>query len=274
MNRKADLHIHTHYSDGSLSPKDVVRVASEKGVYCISITDHDSVFGIDEAMSAGNSYGIEIIPGAEISAENSGKELHILGYCINYHDSKLLDFLGRIRQDRLDRLNKMAQLLDDYGIEIDVEDLKKSAGNVSISRLHVAKYMHKKGFVGSWREAFRKYIGDDKPCYVSSFRYTSKEVIDVIRRSGGIAVIAHPGVSRIDEMLPDLIKEGVGGIEAFHAEHSNKAAMAYESLAKKYKLFVTGGSDCHGDLKGDTLIGKTTIPYAYVEALKNASKTC
>lgn len=274
MNKKADLHIHTKYSDGSLGPKDVVRIASERGLCCISITDHDSVFGIDEAMSAGNAYGVEIIPGAEISAENSGKELHILGYCINYRDAKLLNFLDRIRHDRIERLHKMAVLLERHAIRINVEELKKDAGKVSISRLHVAKYMHKKGFVSSWREAFKKYIGDNKPCYVASFRYTSKQVIEAIETAGGIPVIAHPGVSRLDDMLLGFVNEGIEGIEVFHSEHSNKAARSYESFAKTHNLVVTGGSDCHGDLKGGPLIGKTTIPYAYVEALKNASKNC
>jgi 3',5'-nucleoside bisphosphate phosphatase len=274
MSQKADLHIHTRYSDGSLSPKDIVRIASERGICCISITDHDSVFGIDEAMSAGNAYGVEIIPGAEISAENAGKELHILGYCIDYRDKKLLDFLGRIRHDRVERLYKMIELLKKHGIEIDIEDFKKHTGDVSISRLHLAKYMHKKGFVTSWREAFSRYIGDNKPCYVSSFRYTSKEVIDIIKRSGGIPVIAHPGISRLDDMLLEFVNEGIRGIEVFHSDHSSNAVTAYENFAKTHNLIITGGSDCHGDLKGDTLIGKTAIPYAYVEVLKNASKIC
>jgi len=274
MNKRADLHIHTKYSDGSLSPKDVVRVASEKGVCCISITDHDSVFGIDEAMSAGNAYNVEIIPGVEISAEESGSQMHILGYCINYRDPRLLDFLAKIRQDRIARLYKMVELLKNRGMEIDVKDLMKFAGDVSISRLHIAKYMHKKGFISNWRDAFKKYIGDNKPCYVSSFRYTSKEVIDIIKISGGISVIAHPGINSIDNILPRLISEGLEGIEVFHSEHSDKTAKAYEGLAREHNLIVTGGSDCHGDLKGEFLLGKTTISYAYVEALKNAPKNC
>lgn len=274
MSKRADLHIHTKYSDGSLSPKDVVRIASEKGICCISITDHDSVFGIAEAMSAGNAYNVEIISGVEISAEESGREMHILGYCINYRDPRLLDFLAKIRQDRIGRLYKMAGLLKKHGIEIEAKDIIQSAGDVSISRLHVAKYMHKKGLVSHWRDAFKKYIGDNKPCYVASFRYAPKEVMDIIKISGGIPVIAHPGVNSLDNILPRLISEGLEGIEVFHSEHSDKTARAYESFAREHNLIITGGSDCHGNLKGELLLGKITIPYSYVEALKNALKSC
>jgi len=270
VNRKADLHIHTMYSDGSLSPSDVVRIASQRGICCISITDHDNVFGVDEAMSAGNAYHVEIIPGVEISAEESGREMHILGYCMDYHDKDLISFLKKIRQDRVERLRKMAGLLSERGMRIDVDDLLSSAGEVSISRLHIAMYMHKKGLVRDWRDAFRTYIGDNRSCYVANFSYTSKEVIDAIKAAGGIPVLAHPGINRLDTILPRLVKEGIRGIEAFHSEHSGKAARGYESFASCNGLIVTGGSDCHGGLKGEVIIGKSAIPYSYVGALKNA----
>jgi 3',5'-nucleoside bisphosphate phosphatase len=274
MKGKADLHIHTKFSDGSLSPRDVVKAASERGLRCISITDHDSVSGIDEAMSAGNAYNVEIIPGVEMSAEESGREMHILGYCINYRDPRLLDFLKKIRQDRIKRLHSMADMLKQHGVDIDAEDIMDSAGDVSISRLHIAKYMQEKGFVANWRDAFAKYIGDSKPCYVASFRYSSKEVIDIIKLSGGVSIIAHPGLNRLDHILPRLVSEGIDGIEAFHSEHSSGTAKGYEEFANKNNLLVTGGSDCHGNLKGGLLIGKTAVPYSYIEALKNASKNC
>jgi 3',5'-nucleoside bisphosphate phosphatase len=272
MNKSADLHIHTTYSDGSLSPKDVVRISGEKGLGCISITDHDSIFGIDEAMSAGNACNVEIIPGVEMSAEDFGRQMHILGYCIDYRNPVLLDFLAKIRQDRIARLYKMVELLQGRGLAIDAEDLIRSAGDASISRLHIAQYMHKTGLVSSWREAFKLYIGDNKPCYVSSFRYTSKQVIDIIKLSSGIPVIAHPGLSRLDKVLPRLISEGIEGIEAYHSEHSAGTGSAYEALARAHGLLVTGGSDFHGNIKGKPQIGEATIPYCYVEALKNALK--
>jgi 3',5'-nucleoside bisphosphate phosphatase len=272
MKPLADLHIHTRYSDGSLSPDDIVRIASERGLCCISITDHDSVFGIDQAICVGNDYNVEVVPGVEISAEEDGREMHILGYYIDYKDKNLLDFLDKIRQDRIKRLYEMAERLSRHKVEIDVQELMDFAGDVSISRLHVAKFMQSKGFVANWRDAFSKYIGDSKPCYVASFRYKSKEVIDAIKQSNGIAVIAHPGLNNLDSILTRLVQEGLGGVEVFHYEHSDKKTKQYQDFAEQHNLAVTGGSDCHGDLKGELLIGKSAINYSYVEALKNAAQ--
>jgi 3',5'-nucleoside bisphosphate phosphatase len=270
----ADLHIHTRYSDGSLGPEDIVRIAGERGLCCISITDHDSVAGIDEAIKSGEKYNVEVITGVEISAEESGREIHILGYCINSKDHKLLAFLGQIKRDRVERLFKIIECLNTHKIVIDAHEFMEFAGDVSISRLHIAKFMQKKGFVLNWRDAFAKYIGDGKPCYISSFRYQTKEVIDIIKSAGGVPVIAHPALSKVEEILPRLIAEGLSGIEAFHSEHSPKTARYYENFARAHNLLVTGGSDCHGQLKNEILIGKTKIPYSYVEVLKNASKAC
>ncbi len=272
MKRLADLHVHTKYSDGSFSPEEAVRVASKEGLCCIAITDHDSVSGLDEAMSAGNRYSVEIIPGVEVSAEESGKEMHILGYCIDYRDPVFLGFLSKIRQDRIERLYKMVDALNGHGLNIDAEDIIKFTGGVSISRLHIAKYMEAKGLIPNWRVAFKKYIGDTKSCYVSNFRYTSKMVIDFIRKANGVPVIAHPVVNRLDSILPRLVKEGLEGIEVFHTEQVGLTAKRYEKFAIENSLIITGGSDCHGDAKGTSLIGKTSIPYSYVEALKNGSK--
>lgn len=273
MKRLADLHVHTKYSDGSFSPEEAVRVASEEGLCCIAITDHDSVSGLDEAMSAGNTYKIEVIPGVEVSAEEGDKEMHILGYYVDYKDPVFLDFLSKIRQDRIKRLYKMVDALNGHGLSIDAEDLIKFAGDVSISRLHIARYMEVKGLVSNWRIAFKKYIGDTKSCYVSSFRYTSKTVIDFIKKANGLPVIAHPAVNRLDPILPRLIKEGLEGIEVFHSEQTGSTAERYEKFARENDLIITGGSDCHGDAKGTILIGRTSIPYSYVEALKNGSET-
>ncbi len=268
----ADLHIHTKYSDGSLSPEEVVRCASERGLCCIAITDHDSVSGIDEAIKAGKKYDIEVIPGVEVSAEEGNKEMHMLGYCMDYKDPIFLEFLGKIRQDRIERLHKMIEALNGHGFNIDPEDVLKFVGDISISRLHIARYMEAKALISNWRVAFKKYIGDTKPCYVSSFRYTSQMVMDAIKNAKGVPVVAHPVVNRLDAILPRLIEEGLQGVEVFHTEQSGSTAKRYKKFAIDNNLIITGGSDCHGDAKGAMLIGKTSIPYSYVEALKNGYK--
>jgi 3',5'-nucleoside bisphosphate phosphatase len=271
---RADLHIHTRYSDGSFGPENIVRIARERSLCCISITDHDTVRGIEEAITAGRGHGVEIIPGVEISAEEAGREIHILGYCIDYKDPNLVGFLNQIKKDRIKRLFLITECLQERGIKIHAEEILRFAGDASISRLHIAKFMQLKGIVDDWRHAFTMYIGDAKPCYVSSFSYKSKQVIDAIKASGGIPVIAHPGLYNVDNILPRLIEEGLGGIEVFHTEHSEKKSAHYQQLAKYHNLVITGGSDCHGNLKKEVLIGKTTVPYSCVEALKHESKNC
>jgi len=266
--KRADLHVHTTYSDGSFSPEEVVEHAKRVGLDCIAITDHDSVNGIEEAKQTGDALGVEIVPAVEVSADEDGKEIHILGYYINYKDSKLLDILKQIREDRKKRLYKMVEALNQHGLSIDAEDLIKFCGDVSISRLHIAHYMKEKKLVSSWREAFHKYIGDTKPCYVSSFRFSPKQTIDLIKEAKGIPVIAHPGLNRLEGFVDKMVEEGIEGIEVFHGEHSGCMVQHYQKYAKEHNLLLTGGSDCHGKAKGEILMGRVTIPYSYVEALK------
>lgn len=268
--RRADLHVHTRYSDGSFSPEELVQCTKENSVDCIGVCDHDSINGLDEALRAGDSHGVEIVPAVEISAEEDAKEVHLLGYYIDYKDETLKQALIQIREDRKQRAYKMVDALNDHSFNIDAEDMIKSFGDVAISRLHIAQYMESRGLIPSWREAFKRYIGDDKCCYVGAFSLSPKQAIELITAAGGIAVIAHPGLTKIDNMLPKLIEQGMKGIEAFHAEHSSSVAQYYERYAIEHKLLVTGGSDCHGMAKGRILIGKVTVPYSYVEELKRA----
>jgi len=268
MEKRADLHIHTKYSDGSFSPEETVRTAKEQGLSCISITDHDSIFGLEKAISIGEKIGVEVIPGVEVSAEHNEKEMHILGYLIDYNNTGLLDFLSKIREDRRGRLFKMVESLNTHGLSMDAEDILEYTGDVSISRLHIAQYMEAKGLVSHWREAFKKYIGDTQPCYISSFRYTPKQVIDAIKSANGIAVVAHPGFDKLENILPSLIKDGIDGIEVYHTEHNASISKKYEEYAKENNLLITGGSDCHGTIKGKLLMGTVSVPYSYVEDLK------
>ncbi|MFH1868600.1 MAG: PHP domain-containing protein [Candidatus Omnitrophota bacterium] len=270
--KRADLHIHTTYSDSSFTPERVVEYAKDKGLECIAIADHDSVNGLGQAMEAASSVGVEVIPAVEISAEEDGKEIHMLGYLIDYKDSKLLAVLQQIRDDRKKRLHKMVIALNQHGFNIDPEDIIRYSGDVSISRLHIAQYMKAKNLISSWREAFKKYIGDDKPCYVASFRLSTKQVIDLIEDAKGVPVIAHPGLNKVDKLLPKLIEEGIKGIEAYHSEHRGSVPEHYVEYARKHGLVYTGGSDCHGDSKGDVLMGNVTVPYSCVEELKRLSK--
>lgn len=249
-----------------------MRRAQDLGLSCIAITDHDSIDGIEEALAIGLSCGVEVIPGVEMTAEEEKKELHILGYYVDYKDETFRAVLRQIREDRINRLYKITYALNEHGIDIDADDLIRSVGDVSISRLHIAHYMEAKNLISSWREAFSKYIGDDKPCYVAGFRHSSKQAIELIKKAGGIPVIAHPGLNNMDNFLPKLIEQGIEGIEAFHSEQSSSVSNRYVEYAIEHGLVVTGGSDCHGVCKAKVLMGKATIPYSYVEELKKLRK--
>ncbi|MFH1645505.1 MAG: PHP domain-containing protein [Candidatus Omnitrophota bacterium] len=267
--RRADLHIHTNCSDGTFTPLEVVELASSKGISCISICDHDTVSGVEEAMLAGRRLGVEIIPGVEISAEENGKELHILGYFVDYKDENFTRSLDQVREDRKERLFKIVDALNQYGIDIQAKDLLVFAGDVSISRLHIAKYLLEKGFVDSLQQAFNKYIGDNAPCYVANFRYSVKEAIELIKSAKGIPVVAHPGLNNVKDFLPDILEAGIEGIEVYHTRHNSALVSYYTKYAKANNLFMTGGSDCHGLNKEELLIGTVTVPYAFVEEMRN-----
>lgn len=271
--KRADLHVHTTHSDSSFSPERVVRYAKDKGLDCIGIADHDSINGLSEAIKVASSDGVEVVPAVEISAEEEGKEIHMLGYYIDYKDNNLLAALKQIREDRKKRLHKMVDALNQHGFNMDAEDIIRFFGDVSISRLHIAQYMKEKNLISSWRDVFKKYIGDDKPCYVASFRLSSKQVIDLIEEAKGVPVIAHPGLNKVDRLLPKLIEEGIKGLEAYHSEHKGFLPEHYVEYARKHGLVYTGGSDCHGDAKGAVLMGNVTVPYSCVEELKRLRRT-
>lgn len=272
MERLADLHVHTYLSDGTFSPKEVVERAKDIGLSCIAITDHDCVDGIEPALEVGKKIGIEIIPGVELTAEEKNAEVHILGFFINYNDEPFLKLLKTIRQSRIERTYQMIEKLKKYNVLIDPEEVFETSGPGSVGRLHVAFVLEKHGYVSSVREAFRRYIGDKAPCYVKHFEISAKDAIAEIKRIGGVAVFAHPYVMGEDRFIPQFVKYGLNGIEAYHSDHPTSASKYYVELAERYKLLITGGSDCHGLGKGEILMGKVKVPYELVEELKRCAE--
>ncbi|MBM3253317.1 MAG: PHP domain-containing protein [Candidatus Omnitrophica bacterium] len=268
----ADLHIHTTLSDSTFSPKEVIERAKEHKLSAIAITDHDCVDAIEPALQLAELYGIEIIPAVELSSEDNDLEVHILGYFIDWRDKRFAYELNEMRKRRIERMEKMIKKLKDHGVEINIESIFKLSQCGSIGRLHIAQAMLKGGYVKNIKEAFRKYIGDKAPCYVSGFRISPQEAIGTINRIGGIAVFAHPGTLKKEDLLLDLVSDGLKGIEVYHPDHSQADILHYLKIATKYKLLVTGGSDCHGFGKEHILLGSVRIPYEFVEELKDAAK--
>ena len=269
----ADLHIHSNFSDGLLSPEEIVKKAHEAGLTAISITDHDIVDGIDPAIAEGEIQGVKVIPGIEFTTDLPDTEIHILGYYIDYKAQWLKELLSRIREDRTKRIYKIVDKLNKLGVEISADDVLKLAEKGSAGRPHVARVLLEKGFVKSIQEAFNKYLDSKAPAYVPHFRLTPVEAIETIKKAGGIPVFAHPAVSNKDEMIPEMMAKGLAGIEVFYSKHSDSQVKHYRSLAVKYGLLMTGGSDFHGlkTIRGVSQ-GEFKLPDEYINKLEEFRK--
>ena len=268
----ADLHLHTSFSDGAYSPEGLVNSAVKAGLAAIAVTDHDTVSGVALAIDAAKDRGVEVIPGIELSAEEGSQEVHILGYFIDYNNNGLLKRLGVLKQNRIERIYKIAEKLNGLGAPLEPEAVFKLAGGGTVGRLHIARALVSKGFVKNNPEAFQRYIGDRSPAYVLGFRFSAKDAIALIREVGGIPVLAHPYSMHKDELIPVFVDYGLMGLEVYYPEHSQSMINFYSKMAEKLGLLVAGGSDCHGDAKEEVKIGMIRLPYEFVEKLKAARK--
>ncbi|MBU3933305.1 MAG: PHP domain-containing protein [Candidatus Omnitrophica bacterium] len=268
----ADLHIHTKFSDGTFSPERIVKQAHRLGLSCIAITDHDTVCAIEPAMREAEGLDIELIPGVELAAETGDYEIHILGYFIDWRAGWFGRKLEQICDVRRRRALAIIEKLRAFDISLDSDEVMREAAVGSVGRLHIARIMERRGFVHSIQEAFNKYIGNGRPCYVKKFRLTPAEAINMIYRLKGLAVLAHPYTIGNDELIPGFVQLGLRGIEVYYPEHNRSATGHYRDLAEKYGLLITGGSDCHGLGKDRVLMGEVKIPYDLVEALKKEAE--
>jgi len=263
-----DLHIHTIYSDGTYTPEEVVCKAKELGLVAISITDHDSVSGLEEAISAGKKLGVEVVPGVEMSTDIGEDEIHILGYYLNWKNDGFLAKLKEFQAARVERNQKLVKKLESLGMRIDYDELKGLAPQGVISRLHIARLMVKKGYVSSIGAAFEEWLNPGRPAYVEKMKVSPFEVIKLILKAGGVPVLAHPYLSKRDDLIPDLVEAGLQGIEVYHSAHSPQVSEHYLKIAQRYHLLVTGGSDCHGEAKDEVLMGKVKVPASLLAELK------
>ncbi len=272
MKKFADLHVHTFHSDSTFTPEQVIDVAHKKGLSAIAITDHDSVDGVDPSIGFAAKYGIEVIAGVELTAEEEDLEIHLLGYFIDWKSEWFEKKLEKIRQARLERIYEMVEKLKKVGVDIDPKKVLALSGPGAVGRLHLATVLYNEGIISSISEAFRKYIGQKAPCYVKKYKLTPKEAIEMILKLGGVPVLAHPRILGRDDLIPNFIKDGLRGIEVYHIEHSPAIVSRYEDFAISRNLLMTGGSDCHGLGKREVLLGKVKIPYSLVEDLKKESE--
>jgi predicted metal-dependent phosphoesterase TrpH len=275
---RLDLHLHTTHSDGSFTPTEVIDFAQKAGVTALAITDHDITTGILEATVAGGKHGIDVIPGIEISSILGDSELHILGYFLDYRDTRLNERLARLRESRHRRNPKIIERLQAAGIEITYEEVRSLAGTDSVGRPHIARVLMDKGVVASAKEAFDLWLADGRPAYVPRELPTPSEAMQWIREAKGLPVLAHPTwVKTTEGTLTDLVRrlktDGLDGIEVHYSTHTPRQTREYLALAKQLDLLVTGGSDFHGLTKPDIDVGvgkgALHVPTSLLDKLRN-----
>jgi predicted metal-dependent phosphoesterase TrpH len=264
----ADLHLHTFFSDGTFTPEELVERASKLGFAAIALTDHDTVEGCERAATACAAAQMEFISGTELTAEHADTEVHILAYLVDTQNQTLLTRIAGFQSVRQNRIREMVAALNKLGLPLKAESVFALANCKSPGRPHVARALVKKKLIGNLDEAFEKYLKKGRPAWVPKTKMSALESVELIHQAGGLAVMAHPGLNRTDEIIPDLVDAGLDGIECFHTKHSTTMAERYLEIAEKYNLLVTGGSDCHGFSKVKPLIGTVKLPYEHVEKLK------
>lgn len=277
-----DLHVHSVFSDGTCTPEDLVSLAINNDLVAFALTDHDTIGGIDRAMSAAKPYSLEVIPGVELSCEHTispdkKKEIHILGYQFDWKQKELCETLDAIAKERDDRNRKMCENLAADGFPIDYESLIERFGNTIITRAHFARFLMEKGAIPSIDSAFKKILAQDGPYFVMRKYLTPKKGIELIKKAGGIPVLAHPllykmSVSEIRSLIVELKGYGLKGIEAMYSRNHGTDEAFVRKLAGEYDLFITGGSDFHGSNKPDIELGRgegnLRVPVILLENLK------
>ncbi len=273
MKRRADLHIHTIYSDGIKTPEEILKMAVKANLGAISITDHDSVDAYKELYEISNKYQIEIITGIEFSCYDDEQEIHILCYNFDINNKELQQYLNTFKKAREVRAKRIISKLKKINIEFNFEEISKIAGAAPITRPHIAFALIDRGYVANQREAFNLYLSDGKPAYEPKYNFSIKDALELINKCEGIAVLAHPSDTISPEMLYKLIEMGIDGIEVVHPSHNNTIERHLTQIANQYWLIATGGSDYHGSRDyDDSNFGKYTVPFSVLQSIKSRNQ--
>jgi predicted metal-dependent phosphoesterase TrpH len=267
---KIDLHIHTTASDGVFTPSEVVQIALERSLSIIAITDHDSVDGVVPAMQAAHRLPLEVIPGIEMGIENGPRDIHVLGYGLDPRDVKLNKRLRQMRDYRYHRMEEMVAKLNAHGVPVTAKRIREIAAGDVIARPHIAQAIIEIGVVADMNEAFERFIGNDRPCYVPRLKMQPVEGIRLIHEAGGVAVVAHPG--RYTDPLGvvnEFVGYGIDGVEVYYPDNSSALRQDLHRLAAEHNLIVTGGCDFHRPASdGSLIMGCEDVPLSVVDNIQ------
>lgn len=274
-----DLHVHSTASDGTFTPKEVVKLAAKSGLSAFALTDHDTVKGVDEAIESAKKLNLEVIPGVEISTRYKEKEIHIVGLFLDHHNSQLLTGLGNEIDIRNKRNQMLIEKFNEYGFPVTMEKMHEMFPDSVITRAHFASYMAKKGYVKSTLDAFNRYLGEGMPLYVPRDKKSPEEAIKLITSAGGVAILAHPllyhlTMGELRDLCIMLKELGLVGIESMYSTYKCFDELSVKNLAKEVGLLESGGSDFHGANKPHIKIGSgmgtLRISSEYMEKLRKA----
>ncbi len=262
-----DLHSHTLHSDGALAPAALVDLAASRGVSVFALTDHDTVSGLPEAAARALTHQVEFIPGIELSVEEGTYDIHLLGYFVSRPEA-LRSALDEIQRDRVTRAKQIIEMLGGLGMAIEYSAVEARARGGVVGRPHVAEELVARGHVGTLNEAFDRFLGTDRPAYVAKRSVSLAEGVQLLCSAGAVPVVAHPGASDVDALIPWLRELGVVGLEVWHPKHDERSTRRYLRLAEQHGLIPTGGTDFHRESPGAPMPGDLRIPAAIVDALR------
>ncbi len=275
--RYVDLHVHSNASDGTLTPSEVVHLALQKNLAAIALSDHDTVKGVPEAISAAEGTTLEVVPATELSCYYRNVEIHVLGLFVDYRDADFQSKLEELEQERMQRNLDMIALFQRDNISITLEELQAGNPKSVITRAHFARVLVEKGYCKDKNAAFDRYVGVGCPYYLPKPQITPELSLPLITKAGGIPILAHPmlyklGYRQVEELVQYLIPLGLKGIEAYHSSNNISQSDKLRSLALKYHLVVSGGSDFHGANKPDTELGTGRGGLRITESILDAIK--
>ena len=263
----ADLHLHSRHSDGADAPSSLVEEAAKGGLEVISLTDHDTLSGVPEAQEAGLRLGVRVISGVELSADFRGHEVHLLAYGFDPDSEDLRGVLGRSRQERERRAERMVQRLNQLGIPLSMEKLRETAGGASLGRPHLADALLRTRVVGNIQEAFDRYLNPGRPAFVPREHRSLQSAKSAVQDAGGVLILAHPHLNLSSANIRALVDEGIDGLETSHPRLKPSQCRELASLARERGILATGGSDFHGERRGPVRIGSVRVPVEVVNRI-------